>query len=177
MLNNLFGDFVKGKDLSHFPEEIRQGIYLHRRIDDFIDRFPKVGELQQLMRGDMPKVSSIAIDLFFDHLLAKNWERYHHEKLSVFLDRFYSGIRLDQPLYTEEFKYMVSRMIEMNWIGHYHLLDGLDKMCRGVSSRISFENSLRNGKEVFLKHESAVSQAFEQYMEAAIQKFNVDLSK
>ncbi|MGV3630774.1 MAG: ACP phosphodiesterase [Bacteroidota bacterium] len=177
MLNNLFGDFVKGKDLSHFPEEIRKGIYLHRSIDDYIDRFPKVGELQQALRVDLPKVSSIAVDLFFDHLLAKNWRRYHPDELDVFLERFYRSIDLDNSSYTSEFKFMISKMTEINWMSHYDKLEGLDKMCRGVSARISFENSLKDGQRVFLEHEEAVSQCFELYMESAIRKFNVDISK
>ncbi len=69
MLNNLFGDFVKGKDISRYPIEIQQGITLHRKIDNFIDRHPLVLELSHKLFADLPKVSAIAIDLFFDHLL------------------------------------------------------------------------------------------------------------
>ncbi len=175
MLNNLFGDFVKGKDLSYLPEAVRKGVYLHRSIDDFIDHFPAVNELQQVLRPDLPKVSSIAVDLFFDHLLAKNWERYHPGKLDVFLANFYASINQERYFYSKEFEYMISRMVEMNWMAHYSKLEGLDKMCRGVSSRLSFENSLKDGKRVFLKHEDVVNQCFEVYMEAAIRKFNVDM--
>lgn len=177
MLNNLFGDFVKGKDLSHLPEEVRRGISLHRSIDDFIDRFPEVNRLQQMLYADLPKVSSVAIDLFFDHLLAREWKRYHRDELTVFLDRFYSSIRLDNPAYNESFRLMITRMTEINWLSHYPDLDGLDKMCRGVSARLSFENSLKYGKAVFLDYENAITEVFGQFMEAAIKKFNVDISK
>lgn len=175
MLNNLFGDFVKGKDLSHFPGEIRRGIYLHRSIDDYIDRFPEVSNLQQVLRPDLPKISAIAVDLFFDHLLAKNWRQYHPVPLDDFLRGFYADIDLNKSYYTDNFRQMISRMMEVNWLSHYHTIEGLDKMCRGVSARLSFENSLKNGKAVFLKHEEAVTQTFESFMEAAILKFNVDM--
>lgn len=177
MLNNLFGDFVKGRDLSHFPLEIQKGLILHRQIDDFIDHFPLVNELQHELYEELPKISSIAIDLFFDHLLAKNWKDYHSKEINQFLKEFYESINLENEFYTDSFKLMISKMLEMNWISHYSSLDGLNKMCHGVSKRISFDNNLKFGKEVFLKHEKAINQVFRTYMEAAISKFNVDISK
>lgn len=66
---NLFGDFVKGKNLSHLPQEIQVGIRLHRAIDSFTDQHEAVKEILQLIRADLPKVAPIAIDLIFDHLL------------------------------------------------------------------------------------------------------------
>lgn len=177
MLNNLFGDFVKGRDLSHFPLEIQNGLILHRQIDDFIDHFPLVNKMQHELYEELPKISSIAIDLFFDHLLAKNWKDYHTKEINPFLKEFYDSINLENEFYTDSFKLMISKMLEMNWISHYSSLDGLNKMCQGVSKRISFDNNLKFGKEVFLKHEKAINQVFRTYMEAAISKFNVDISK
>ena len=34
MIANIFGDFVRGKDLSDYPEIIQKGITLHREIDN-----------------------------------------------------------------------------------------------------------------------------------------------
>ena len=40
MYANLFGDFVKGKDLSMYSPQVQKGILLHRKIDDYIDNHP-----------------------------------------------------------------------------------------------------------------------------------------
>lgn len=173
MLNNLFGDFVKGRDLSHFPKEMQKGILLHRKIDDFIDHFPEVNFLQQELYEELPKVSSVAIDLFFDHLLAKHWNDYHQTEINTYLEGFYKSVNLKNEFFTDKFKLMINKMLEVNWLSHYSSLDGLDKMCRGVSSRISFENKLKDGKEVYLKHEKSINQVFSVYMKAAILKFNI----
>ena len=45
MYYNLFGDFVKGSDLSRFPIKIQEGIRLHREIDHYIDHHPYVRKL------------------------------------------------------------------------------------------------------------------------------------
>ena len=77
MYANLFGDSVKGKKYLDYPEEIQKGILLHRKIDDFIDRHNAVIELKRELYNELPKISSVAIDLFFDHLLAQKWNDYH----------------------------------------------------------------------------------------------------
>ncbi len=173
MLNNLFGDFVKGKDLSLYPDEVQKGILLHRKIDDFIDHHPKVLELTHKLFDDLPKVSAVAIDLFFDHLLAKNWSRFHKTEFNVFLNEFYESIITDKKYYSEEFKFVISKLIELNWISYYPTLNGLEKACQGVSKRLSFENKLKFGKEVFLKFENEIEPVFFEYMEDAKVKFNI----
>lgn len=177
MLNNLYGDYVKGKDLSRFPLAIQKGILLHREIDHFIDHFPQVLDLQHQLQSELPKVSSIAIDLYFDHLLAKNWNEYHPIPLAQYLNAFYSSIEFDFNFHSEKFQIMIKEMIRVNWPIYYPELDGLDKMCNGVSKKISFENKLKFGKSVFEKHEAIIYQTFRTYMEAASIKFNVAFPK
>lgn len=171
MQYNLMGDFIKGKDLQHLDEKIQIGSTVHREIDSFIDNHPIVKELQRSLYDELPKVSSVAIDLYFDHLLAKNWSQFHTQSLLLFLETFYAKIDLNNPHFIPDFQLMLSKMIEINWISHYPSLDGLDKMCNGVSRRISFENKLKEGKTVFLKHESFIEQVFWKFMDDAVSHF------
>jgi acyl carrier protein phosphodiesterase len=77
MQANLFGDFVKGKDYTHLPLKLQEGVTLHRKIDHYIDHHPAVLDLVHLLHDDLPKVAAIAVDIYFDHLLAKNWSKFH----------------------------------------------------------------------------------------------------
>jgi acyl carrier protein phosphodiesterase len=90
MYANLFGDFVKGKDLSAFSPVVQSGIVLHRSIDFYIDQHPEVRKLMHILYPVLPKVTGIAIDLYFDHCLAKNWKSYHAKSYKDFLDEFYA---------------------------------------------------------------------------------------
>jgi len=54
MRTNLFGDFVKGSHFKAFPEIIKEGIQLHRKIDDFIDNHPLVLELLHVLYPQLP---------------------------------------------------------------------------------------------------------------------------
>lgn len=168
---NLFGDFVRGRDLSMYPAIIQQGIRLHRTIDSYIDHHPAVIELMHELYPILPKVSGIAVDLFFDHLLAKNWSDFHELPLDQFIDRFYQAPLKDEKYYSAHFLMVLDRMRAKNWLYQYQFSYGLMKASKGVSSRISFNNNLDTAHEVFEKMEDRIESAFRIYMSDAILYF------
>lgn len=167
MFANLFGDFVKGSDLSHYPSIIQDGITLHRNIDQYIDNHPKVKELLHQLYEDLPKISGVAIDLYFDHLLARNWEQYHHEDLHQFIHSFYSSKPLDEKAYSDEFIFMIARMKEYNWLEQYQFHYGLTKACQGINRRLSFENAILKAPDVFIEKEKEITETFHEFMKDA----------
>lgn len=169
---NLFGDFVKGKKLSHLSPTIQTGIQLHREIDSFTDQHGAVKEILQLIRQDLPKVAPIAIDLIFDHLLAKNWNDFHNSNLDDFLAGFYNAIAIHQTSYPENFQLFAKNLVAYNWIAHYPTLNGLTKMSHGVSKKLSFENALTATPTVFLLHEKAIKKHFDFFISDASEHFN-----
>jgi acyl carrier protein phosphodiesterase len=173
MQANLFGDFVKGKDYTHLPLKIQEGVTLHRKIDNYIDNHPAVIDLTHLLYKPMPKVAGIAVDLFFDHLLAKNWNQFHHQEIDEFICEFYKSINTSTIHYSEHFQLMLVKMQEDNWLLSYKDLEGLNLSCQGVSRRISFDNNLKNGVQVFQKYEIEIEKAFFKYMEDAIPFFQL----
>lgn len=171
MYANIFGDFVKGKDLSHFKPIVQQGITLHRSIDAYIDHHPTTKKILSELYADLPKIAGIAIDLYYDHLLSKNWIDFSDVPLEDFLTRFENHAISEADYPSESFHYVLLRMKKGRWLINYAELDGLDKACRGVSQRISFPNTLFTGKEVFLKYENQITEVFYEYMNAARTKF------
>ena len=171
MQANLYGDFIKGSNLSHLPEVLQQGIQLHRKIDDFIDHHPVVHELLVELRPELPKVAGIAVDIYFDHLLAKNWKQFHPQPLEAYLEYFYSHANTDNKDYSADFRTFLKAMIRHDWMSYYPDPDSIDKMCRGVSSKLSFESALVNGKAVFAMHEKRITACFFEYMSAANEYF------
>jgi acyl carrier protein phosphodiesterase len=164
MYANLFGDHFKGTYFDHLPQIVQDGIKLHRSIDSYIDHHPKVIELMHQLYPELPKVTGIAIDLFFDHLLAKNWEDYHNDSLDIFLEKFYSFEPIFWKDYPLEFQEFIIKMRNYKWINFYNQIEGLQKACEGVSSRLSFSNELINAPIVFLKHEQEITNCFKEFM-------------
>lgn len=164
MYANLNGEYIKGSNYSNLPPKIRKGIQLHRFIDTVIDTYPPVLALKQDLYADLPKVSGLAIDLFFDHLLAKHWKRYHTSPFFEYLDTFYQYKPVWESDFHPDFVTHVARMREVKWMNYYPRTEGLEKSCLGVSSKLSFPNKLADAPEVFYKKEQQIQTCFEQYM-------------
>lgn len=168
MYANIFGDFVKGKDLSRYPKKIQKGIRLHRTIDDYIDHHPAVIELMHELYAPLPKIAGIAIDLYFDHLLAINWSDYHNLPLDDFIEKFQTA-SIDREPYDKEFFWTVlSKMKEEEWLHHYQTTYGLTKACQGLSARISFPNVLHTAPQVFEENTQKIETCFHIFMTDAV---------
>ena len=75
-LGNFIGDFVKGRNLvEQFGHEIAKGIELHRAIDEFTDKHPIVKLSKVRLREKYRHYAPVIVDIFYDHYLAKNWEK------------------------------------------------------------------------------------------------------
>ncbi|MGB0934029.1 MAG: ACP phosphodiesterase [Lishizhenia sp.] len=173
MTANIFGDFVRGKDLSRFPKTIQEGIILHRKIDNYIDTHEEVLNLMRSLYDELPKVSGIAVDLFFDHLLAKNWEHFHNQPLANYLAEYYTTFDTLPEDYPLEFLIMLGRMRSKNWLWHYRTKAGLEKACNGVGSRIAFKNVLHEAPAIYEKYETNIARVFHTFMHDAQIKFNM----
>ncbi|MEY3351420.1 MAG: hypothetical protein RIQ50_1531 [Bacteroidota bacterium] len=168
---NLFGDLVKGSSFHHFPLLIQEGITLHRRLDNFMDQHSAVKQVCSIIRSDLPKVAPIAMDIYFDHLLARNWKQFHEKPYEQFLSDFYAQISTSKQLFPPDFQNFLLNMVKFDWMSHYGESYGLFKMCQGVSNKLSFDNALKNGHLVFEKHESIIESAFYEYMHDANEHF------
>lgn len=177
MVANLYGDFVKGKDLSSLPDIVRQGVNLHRSIDDFIDHHEKITELRRSLYSELPKIASIAIDLYMDHILAKNWTLFSTTPLDEFVAGFfrYALNEKNQIIthnnstfeYPAEFTEILKIMDDRKWLLRYQKMEGLIMASEGLCKRISFQNNLNEAPQVFMKHIHKIEETFFLFMKDA----------
>ena len=84
---------MKGlKALSNYPEYIQKGIRIHREIDSFTDSHPLVKKGTKRLHPNYGKFAGIIVDIFYDHLLADNWEQYSEIPLVEFAQAQYNLI-------------------------------------------------------------------------------------
>lgn len=176
MVANLYGDFVKGKDYSHLPRILQDGVKLHREIDHYIDRHPEVLNLLHKLYDELPKVAGIAVDLYMDHLLASNWSHYHTKHYNEFIANFFDFIfngdlrkfeKKNNFKYPAEFINLLTIMHRQEWIQNYKYEKGLAHASLGLSKRISFPNNLAEAPVVFKKHKTAINKTFQLFMNDA----------
>lgn len=70
---NLLADFVRGNPATHYPPDVVEGIYMHRRIDVMTDNLPEVREAREWFRHETRRVAPITLDVMWDHFLSRHW--------------------------------------------------------------------------------------------------------
>jgi len=124
-LGNFFGDFVKGNQLDRFPERVRQGIVLHRKIDSFTDAHPVFRESVQLLRPAFGRYAGIMADMYYDHLLAVSFQQYSVKQLRSFARNFYFHALLRYPLLPPRIKRFIFHFVTTNRLHKYASYGGL----------------------------------------------------
>ncbi|MFV0449655.1 MAG: ACP phosphodiesterase [Vibrio sp.] len=136
LLGNLLGDFVKGDPSEQFSQDIVQGIRLHRWVDAYTDSH----ELMRQAKGLFPKAtrrfSPIALDMFWDHCLAKNWHHFHVLSLREFVNSAEKKVRDDySSLLPEQYMMVSDKMWQGRWLESYADFENIHFALQRMSMR------------------------------------------
>ena len=127
-IGNFIGDFVKGSHFNDFPERIRNGIILHRKIDHFTDNHPVVIDTKAFMRPVFGRYSGIILDMYFDYFMAKNFNEYSKGKsLKFFAFKFYIAAVINYRYLPTRVKGFIFHFITTNRLEKYSTLEGLKR--------------------------------------------------
>ena len=150
MVGNFIGDFVKGKNiLARFEPEIAKGIELHRAIDYYTDLHPTVRLSKNRLRPKYRHYSGVIVDIFYDHFLARNWEKYSVVKLSDFAEQAYQLMNENESILPAEVIQILPYMVRGNWLVNYAKLDGIEKALSGMSRRTAYESRIKFPTMIF----------------------------
>jgi acyl carrier protein phosphodiesterase len=87
MLGSLIADFLRGRIDPALPRGVRDGIALHRAVDRFTDTHAQVAAARARFAPPYRRYAGILLDIWFDHLLARDWPRYASGPLHAFSRR------------------------------------------------------------------------------------------
>jgi acyl carrier protein phosphodiesterase len=135
-LGNLLGDLVKGKDLDGLDRQLRLGVQRHYAIDKFTDSHPIVKISKHRIDKQYSKFAGILIDVFYDHLLAKNWELYSDLQLADFISEIYDSFQNYPGDIPQSAKEIIDRMVDGDWLNSYRYLTGIENTLERIDYRI-----------------------------------------
>ena len=141
-IGNFIADHIKGSKYKSYPDDIQMGILLHRQIDSFTDAHEIARKSKRRLHEQYGLYKGIIIDIFYDHMLAKNWSMYSRSELSDYTKDFYAQLKDHDAFLPEKIKYMSQYMIPQDWLRSYAQKKGIQKVLEGMNRRAGGESKM-----------------------------------
>jgi len=137
LLGNFIADYVKGNKYLDYPELIAYGIRLHRSIDLFTDQHDLVKQSINILKPGYGRYSGIVTDVFFDHFLAANWNRYSDYTLRQFSKHAHAVFLSNFMLLPLRVKQFLPFLIQHKRLESYAQRDSMFQVLEIMSRRTS----------------------------------------
>lgn len=167
-LGNFMADSIRGRDYGHLPEAVQNGIVLHRSIDSYTDTHPIPRMSSRRLHSRYSHYSRVIVDIYYDHFLARQWEKYHHEPLEAYVERFYALLRENHELLPTGVQRLMPHMIRENWLVNYANLDGISRVLAGMNRRTGNRSGMQRAIEDLTLHYESFGAEFESFFEELI---------
>lgn len=142
MLGSLIGDFVRGRIDPALPPKVRAGIALHRAVDAYTDAHTDVAAARALFVPPFRRYAGILLDVWFDHLLARQWARFGEDDLDAFSDRVRDLLAVNAALVPERMRGFVAYLEANDLPAAYRDTAMIGQALRGMSRRLKRANPL-----------------------------------
>jgi len=163
-VGNFLGDFVKGDPQGKFNDEIVQGIRLHRFVDSYTDQHQLVKSTKPFFRQELRRYSPIALDMFWDHCLAKHWLEFHKLALADFCQQAQLQIQaesaLEENALPERFQKVSGLVWQGKWLQSYAEIENIQYGLKRMSLRSARMAPLALTGETLVEHYDLLSELF-----------------
>jgi len=134
-IGNFVADHIKGNKYAVYPEDVQKGILLHRQIDSFTDNNEIARKSKRRLNEQFGLYKGVIIDIFYDHMLAKNWSVYSDVPLEEYTKDFYALLMKHYEILPAKIKHLSKYMIEEDWLRSYAHKEGIQKVLTGMNRR------------------------------------------
>jgi acyl carrier protein phosphodiesterase len=151
-LGNLMGDFVKGPLTDQWPPAVRRGLRQHRQVDSFAQLCPAFRASKRRLDPVFGHYRGILVDVFYDHFLARSWERHSAQPLPAFAAEIYRTLETQFQLLPAGLQAVAPRMIAHNWLVSYREPAAIGRALERMALRLRRANPLAQGLPELLRH-------------------------
>ncbi|HWY12869.1 MAG TPA: acyl carrier protein phosphodiesterase [Bacteroidia bacterium] len=167
-VGNFIADHIKLADAEKLPPEIKKGVLLHRRIDYFTDTHPLFIKSKRYFYNGFERYSGVLVDIYYDHILAKNFNKFSDIGLEIFTKNIYALLQKNKAYLPESSIGFLNYIIQRNTFFEYSKIEGIELVLKHLSYRINHGVFLNESIPLFLKNEKAMEQEFFEFMDDLI---------
>ena len=163
MVGGFLGDFVKG-DLNstslanQYPENIKSGIRLHRRIDARSDSHSSIAKLKAELPKTWARYAGILADLYCDHLIANPNHNLLDKPISDFANQSYLILQQEKAHFNERAERVFTLMHQGRWLEKYADIDFTAASLERIGMRFNFANPLFESAAIIKRYKNTLDQ-------------------
>ena len=166
-LGNLLGDVVKGRvERYAYPgvtERLRTGIRLHRTIDSYGDVHPVVRRTKQRIAGRYGRLSGVIVDIYYDHVLAREWTSHADGPLDAFARDVYRTLLTNTDRLPPDVHPLVLTMTGKDWLTGYADRDYVARVLRAMARRNPVASGIGTAGEELRRDYDAIAADFAEF--------------
>ena len=161
---NFAGDFYKGLvETIELPDELKEGVVLHRIIDKISDRNENF--LNELLTEKFGIFKGIVSDMYIDHFLSKNFDSLFNDNLNNIENKILYNIKISEKFFPDNFKRTFQWLKSEKVMSSYQNINFLERAFYGISQRVRKGEILKSAiielqKNYNLFEEKAIKEFF-----------------
>lgn len=160
LVGNFIADHLRGNSFGQYSTGIVEGILLHRKIDTFTDAHPEFKKAKRFFYEGFEKYSGVLVDIYFDHLLAKDFQSYSAVSLQTFSEKVYRIYTAYQHLLPAGSVRFLDYVTKNNIYVSYAEEQGIETVLNHLSYRIKHGVELDRSISLFRKYEDSLKDSF-----------------
>ena len=162
-VGNLLPDILSYSQLAGLPEDFQRGIRQHRLIDAFTDTHPIFKHSVRRIPESHRRYGGVLVDIFYDHILAREWTVYSPQPLPEFTAEVYRSFEILKPQLPPEIWPRLEAMRHSDLLGSYRELSGITTALERISNRLRRQIPLADATVILENHYSAFRADFETF--------------
>jgi len=177
-LGNFIADFIRGNRYKSLPLDIQKGIQLHRFIDEYTDSHPVFKKSKKRLFKEFRHYSAVIVDMFYDHFLAINFDKYSNIPLYQYSQDFYDLLEQNKAILPDRVVSLIPVIIRYNWLYSYRDLSELTSILNQMNNRTSYATELHKSVEALKKDYAIFEHEFFEFFEElqhAVEKKKVEM--
>ena len=131
-------DFIRNSERFSFPEEMRNGITLHREVDTFTDSHPALSEAKKVFQPLVRLYSGAFVDVAMDYFLANDRKIFTSETLKQHSQKVYKALNDNKKWLPEKLKIVSEKMEKDDWLYNYQEDWGIDYSMKNVLNKAKY---------------------------------------
>jgi acyl carrier protein phosphodiesterase len=149
-IGNYLADPLKTKAWEGASSDLKNGIKTHMIIDSYTDSHLIVKKSKHRLREN-GLLKSIVVDITYDYILTKNWDKFCNISFEEFTDTFYTKAKKrvkDLPKHAQE---PVNKMLKFKILNKYQNLTDLEIAFNRFDNRLSQRLLSRDSASSYFK--------------------------